>query len=160
MDEAERLARLLNAKEKGIRAEAARSLGALGEPALPVLIVALQNPDWVVRYRAVEALGRIPGSRIDDLLIHALDDPRDHVRYMAAKVLGNRRVSRSATYLELRLKDENEYVRKSVARALGEIAVPTSRPALESALRTEFSEGVRQALHTALIALQESEYRP
>jgi len=153
MDEVERLGRMLRAKEKGVRADAARALGVLGEPALPVLLLALQDPDWVVRYRAVEGLGFIKGSRIDSLLLPALDDPRDHVRYMAAKLLGIRQASGAVKYLERLLGDENEYVRRSAAKALGEIAVPTSRTALEVALHGETDEGVRKALHIALMAL-------
>lgn len=156
MNEAERLGQMLRAKKKEVRADAARALGVIGEPALPVLLLALQDPDWVVRYRAVEALGLIKGSRIDGLLLPVLDDPRDHVRYMAAKMLGVRRVPGAAKHLERLLGDENVYVRKSAAKALGEIAVPASRTALEVALHRETEEGVRTALYIALRALRGS----
>lgn len=157
IDEAERLARLLRAKDKDTRAAAARALGDLGELAIPVLLTALQDPDWFVRYRAVEALGMIKKNRVDSLLIPALADPRDHVRYMAAKMLGVRHVHGAVKHLEQLLRDENEYVRKSAAKALGEIAVLSSRPALEVALREEISIGVRQVIRTSLTALQGSE---
>lgn len=155
----ERLASSLRSKEKQIRAEAARSLGGLGEAAIPVLLGALHDPDWVIRYRAVEALGMISGMDIDHVLITTLDDSRDHVRYMAAKMLGVRRVSVAVRSLEQRLADSNEFVRKSAATALGEIAHQTSLGALDRALKRESSTGVRLVLLQALRQVRQSEKR-
>jgi HEAT repeat protein len=110
--------------DKGVRAQAAVSLGETGIPAEETLIRLMDNHDWKIRYRAAEALGMIPGERAVPALVDALEDEKDHVRYMAAKSLGIRRDGRALAPLTACLKDENEYVRNAAAKALGMITAP------------------------------------
>jgi HEAT repeat protein len=110
--------------DKGVRAQAAVSLGEMGVPAEETLVRLIANQDWKIRYRAAEALGMIPGKRGVPALVNALGDEKDHVRYMAAKSLGIRGDGRAVAPLTACLNDENEYVRNAAARALGMIAGP------------------------------------
>jgi HEAT repeat protein len=113
--------------DKGVRAQAAVSLGETGTTAEETLIRLMGNHDWKIRYRAAEALGMIPGTRAVPALIKALEDEKDHVRYMAAKSLGQRRDGRAVAPLNARMKDENEYVRNAAAKALKMIAGSSSQ---------------------------------
>jgi HEAT repeat protein len=141
---------LLYAEQKEIRKEAVQALAARGMEAIPALTRVLADPDWVVRYRAVEALGMIPDPAVDPLLLTALRDSRDHVRYMGAKMLGIRKVKESAVQLAERLTDENEFVRRAAAAALGAIGDRGVRKALEAALSKESSIRVRGELEASL----------
>ncbi len=112
------LARALHDPAKDVRAAAAAELASIGQPAIGALIDALADSDWVVRYRAAEALGSIRDGRSVSALIQALGDRRDHVRYMAARGLGNLGERRAIGPLSAALADENEFVRRAVKEAL------------------------------------------
>ena len=135
----------LHAKQKEVRARAMEALAARGPSALPVLEEALRDPDWVVRYRAVEALGKMRDPQVRALLLEALEDPRDHVRYMAAKGLGLGRVDEAVPALVRHLWDENEFVRKQSVVSLGQIGGAPYR-VLREALDGETSPRVRDEL--------------
>jgi FOG: HEAT repeat len=149
----------LQASQKEIRAEAARKLGQSGARAVPGLLKALQNANWVVRYRAVEALTAIADPRVDTALIKSLNDKRDHVRYMAAKGLGFRNVPAASTPLLGALQDENEFVRICVARSLAQGRYPGALAALQEAIRNETIPRVAEEMGKARDRLQECENR-
>ncbi len=151
--EIQRLLADLHASHKEVRAEAARRLGRIGNPAVPFLLESLREEDWVVRYRAAEALSPIADPRVDPALITALNDSRDHVRYMAAKGLGTRRTSTALVPLIRSLGDENEFVRRCVARALGMLGDPEAREALRERIGTEPVNGVKEEMKRALLQL-------
>ncbi len=136
--------------EKDVRAQAMRSLVAIGSPSVKPLSPALRDEDWRVRYRAAEALGLIADPAGFDPLVAALSDEKDHVRYMAAKGLGKLRDLRAVPFLIALQSDENEYVRRSVAVSLGAIGGEQAARALDGALDTETCEGVRDAIAAAL----------
>lgn len=115
------LAAALDDPDKGVRAQAAVSLGETGAAAESTLVQLLGNENWRVRYRAAEALGMIPGRRNNPALIQALGDEKDHVRYMAAKALGACGDMHALASLVTCLQDENEYVRSAAARAIEQI---------------------------------------
>jgi HEAT repeat protein len=146
----------LHASRKEVRAEAARRLGQAGTPALSGLCQALQDVNWVVRYRAVEALSAIPDPTVDLVLITALGDERDHVRYMAAKGLGIRKVQAALVPLIRTLGDENEFVRISAARALALLGNPGSIPALRERVELEPVERVKEEMKKALDQIDHS----
>jgi HEAT repeat protein len=140
----------LHDSRKDVRAEAARMLGKAGAPALPGLLQAVCDPDWVVRYRALEALAEIRDPRVDPVLIASLHDDRDHVRYMAAKALGARRIHQALTPLLSGLRDENEFVRLSITRSLAALGDRGAVPALREALQRETAERVKAEIQNAL----------
>lgn len=104
--------------EKAVRAQAARALAAIGEPAAGRLITLLNDPDWKVRYRAAEALGTMKSRTSVPYLIKRLSDEKDHVRYMAAKSLGLIGDPLALSPLTDAQDDENPYVRKIVNNSL------------------------------------------
>ena len=140
----------LHDSDKQVRLQATIALAALGEPAVPELLVLLWDDDWKVRYRAAEALGMIKSHYAIIPLVKALDDQKDHVRYMAVKSLGET-ADRSATEpLIRRLKDGNEYVRRISVVSLKKIGGPAGVAAIRSAFEDESSEKVRNAMKDAL----------
>jgi HEAT repeat protein len=112
------LARALHDPVKEVRAAAVAGLASVGKPAIGALTEALADGDWVVRYRAAEALGSIRDELSVSALIQALEDERDHVRYMAAKGLGRQGERRARGPLSEALADENEFVRRAAREAL------------------------------------------
>jgi hypothetical protein len=112
------LAQALRDPSKEVRAAAAAALASAGPPALGVLEAALADGDWVVRYRAAEALGAIRDPRSVSALLRTLGDGRDHVRYMAAKGLGRLGARGAAGPLRAALADENPFVRRAARAAL------------------------------------------
>jgi HEAT repeat protein len=120
------LARALHDPVKEVRAAAAAGLASAGRPAISALTEALADGNWVVRYRAAEALGFIRDERSVAALIRALEDRRDHVRYMAAKGLGRLGDKRAGGPLSAALADGNEFVRRAAGEALASIGEKTA----------------------------------
>jgi HEAT repeat protein len=112
------LARALHDPVKDVRAAATAGLASVGRPAIDALTEALADGNWIVRYRAAEALGSVRDERSVTALILALEDRRDHVRYMAAKGLGRLGDRRARGPLSAALADENEFVRRAAREAL------------------------------------------
>jgi len=115
------LAHALHDPAKDVRAAAGAALASIGHTAIGALNEALADGDWVVRYRAAEALGAIRDERSVSALIKALGDRRDHVRYIAARGLGNLGERRAIGPLSAALADENEFVRRAVKGALASL---------------------------------------
>ncbi len=115
------LAQALRDPVKEVRAAAAGALASRGPPAIDALIGSLTDGNWVVRYRAAEALGFIRDERSVSALIQVLGDSRDHVRYMAAKGLGRLGDRRAVGPLTASLNDENEFVRRAANEALASL---------------------------------------
>lgn len=137
-----------------VRAQAATSLGDIGDPSVDPLTFLMNDPDWKVRYRVAEALGITGSKKGVPILITMLDDPKDHVRYMAAKALGVTGSGNAEVALVARLGDENEFVRRSAATALGKTGGITAKEALTHSLARETSEDVRKVIVTALQSLE------
>jgi len=76
--------------EKAVRLEATDSLVAIGRPAVPSLIKALESPDVAVRRHAVVTLGKLGPLAADAVpkLKRLADDPDQEVRALAASALG------------------------------------------------------------------------
>lgn len=120
---------------------------------------AVSNPNWVVRYRALEALTIIPDSRVDPLLINALHDERDHVRYMAAKGLGNRKVQHAIAPLIQCLEDENEFVRICVVRSLAALGNIKAVPPLQNRIQRETVKRVVEEMKKVLSQFESTDYK-
>jgi HEAT repeat protein len=112
------------------------ALGQMGTPALPALSVAMKDQDPLVRWQAVEALGRIgpPAASMLGAVRLAMDDPNGEVRYAASEVLAKIAPESTATLERLidALKDNR--VHQGTARALagmGAAALPDIVKTLE-----------------------------
>ena len=140
----------LRDQDKRVRAQAAAALAAAGKPALPRLISLLHDDDWVVRYRAAEALGIMKHVESLPSLIEALSDEKDHVRYMAAKSIRELNAVEARDPLIAGLSDQNEFVRGMCARALGRIGGSGAAEALEMALSGETDPRVREIIKDVL----------
>jgi HEAT repeat protein len=80
---------MLAGKDGMIRQEARESLVALGEPAVPSLIEALQDSTSdQLRWEAAKALGEIGDTRSIPPLVKALQDTDTDVAWVAADALG------------------------------------------------------------------------
>jgi HEAT repeat protein len=120
-NEIEYLTALLRDPDKGVREQATMAIVETGEPAVDLLIVLLDDPDWKVRYRAAEALGLMHSQKAVPCLISKLGDGNDHVRYMAAKSLGEIGDCSAEQPLIQRLGDDNEFVRRISTAALAKL---------------------------------------
>jgi hypothetical protein len=101
---------------------AALGLGAIGPPAIPLLVQTLTNRSGSIRMGAVQALNFMHGAEgaILDLL-RCLDDPEPGVRICAAVALGDMRKQpdRVVPKLMERLNDTDGSVRAGAAMAIG-----------------------------------------
>ena len=77
------------------RQDAAFVLGEMRDPeAVPALILAMHNPDALLRKISVEALGKIGGQDAVDVLKAACEDHDPHVARAAGKALNSLNVPR------------------------------------------------------------------
>jgi len=121
-----------------VRRRAAGALGALGdEAAVPVLVVALADPEPVVRAEAARSLGLLRDSRAAPALCRALADPDASVRFYAAYALGEIKDKGTAPALLKALGDPEWCVRDQAAWALRELHDPSIAPAVVKLLGEE-----------------------
>ncbi len=80
---------LLQDKVPAVRDEAGRAIQAIGEASVPPLLQGLQDQDWRIRLRAIEALSLLkPEIAVEPLMRLVKIDPDTAVRQDAVKVLG------------------------------------------------------------------------
>ena len=99
------------------------------------LIAALKSEKWLIRGKAVLALGEIKDQRAVLPLIAALKDEDGSVRSAAAEALGEIKDRRAVEPLIVTLEDKNWAVGMSAATALGKIKDPRAVEPLILALR-------------------------
>jgi phosphoribosyl-ATP pyrophosphohydrolase len=146
-DEVSVLITALKDEDFRVRYDASFALGEIGEPAVEPLIQALKDEDSDVRERAAVALGNIGDKRAVEPLIQALKDEDSDVRERAAVALG--KIGEPAVEPLIRaLKDEDSDVRYNAADALGKIGEPAVEPLIQ-ALKDEYSD-VREKAADAL----------
>ena len=102
-----------------IQLSAAKSLAAIGEPAVDLLISALTSEKALVRIRATQVLGHIGDTRAIIPLTTSLDGPDTDMRKAAAEALGQIGGPETITDLIRLLHDPAEEIRIAGARALG-----------------------------------------
>lgn len=144
----------LRSDSKEERAKFMKALVEAGSSAVPKLMYLLNDPDWVVRYRAAEALGGIGDTAAVDALIISTCDTKDHVRYMATKSLGSFSDTRIHPVLVRMLSDDHCYTRRMAASGLGLSGDISAVPALLEAIGTESDTDTRQAMESALADLK------
>lgn len=111
---------LLRDNSEDVRIIVVDTLEKIGKPGVPALIEALQyNDNWMVRYSAAIALGRIGASNeeVVPALINALRDKDEYVSSEAADSLG-KMGKMAVPNLINALQDKDGYVRNKAADAL------------------------------------------
>jgi len=120
---------LLQDKVKAVRVEAAAGLAHIGEAAVPSLLAALQQKEWLVKLHAIEALGKIKSkASVEPLLSMLFNDPDMAVRTDAARSLGEIGDPRAVEFLLMALDDLE--IRPVAVEALGKIGDRRAVPAL------------------------------
>jgi len=115
------------------RKQLVEALGAVGTPAVPLLIQALGDWDEDVCRAAAEALGAIGDPQAIPALIQALGDDWDAVRRAAAEALVKIGTPAVSPLIQA-LGDDWDAVRRAAAWALGKLGDPQAVPALIKAL--------------------------
>jgi HEAT repeat protein len=139
-----RLRTMLLEQNDGVAADVpARTLGAIGEAAIPVLLEALSHPDFQVCACAMDALANMgpQASHAVPAILQRLNHKEGHVRFVAAKSLASFPEASDATVPELMraLQDPEEIVRQQVVQTLGKLGRRSSAawPALLEARRDQ-----------------------
>ncbi len=102
----------------GASEEAWRVLGALGRPAVPLVIRALPEAAWLGRSHLVAALAESGVAEVEPVLLAAGDDPSWAVREAAARGLAKGISPRAAEVLALLSRDASWRVRATACRSL------------------------------------------
>ena len=97
------------------------------------LAEALENPDWRVRYAALERLK--PDPRHLPLIVRALDDEKFSIRRLATVYLGDIGAPDALPYLYRMLKDPSAPVRRTAGDCLSDIGDPGAIGPMCEALR-------------------------
>ncbi|BAC88922.1 HEAT repeat domain-containing protein [Gloeobacter violaceus] len=116
---------LNNDKDASVRAEAAGSLGSLGDiRAVEYLLRAYyEDIDWIVRYSAVVSLGQLRDERGYPVLRDAIASDTDMIRDAAISALGELGNARALDVLLPLVPNPDPEVRRRIAQALGLIAL-------------------------------------
>jgi HEAT repeat protein len=144
----------LRDNDKNVRAYNTQKLAEMGQEAVPYLLPLLSDPDWVIRYRASEALGLIQDPETIDPLIDLTTDEKDHVRYMAAKSLGWMEDPRVVPVLIRLLSDSHSYTRKIAASGLSKKRDLRALTPLKKAYESESDTLARENLNDAICRLE------
>lgn len=106
-----------------IRVKARNELVATGKPALFSLIEALRDPNHLVRWEAVKALGEIGDPEAAPSLVEALEDEEFEVRWRAAEALMrlNKKGLRPLLHALIRHAD-SAFLREGAHHVLHELA--------------------------------------
>ncbi len=119
----------LGEDDADVRARACHALGVIGNPESgPVLVRALEDPEWPVRAMAAKALGLIRHRDAIESLCAALRDRQWWVRSNAAEAL-RRMGPRGMDALERMLDDTDTYARHQAVLMLQESGVVDERVA-------------------------------
>ena len=147
--------------EPGIHSSdyAQHALRRIGKPAIPELIKALYNDDWIGssvrcgRWRAAWTLGQLGDPDAVPGLTKALGEVGDDVRASVASALGRIGDAAAVPYLIERLRDDPMFkVRQWSLFALGRIADASAVPGLITSGLTDPDPRIRRG---SIIALEE-----
>jgi HEAT repeat protein len=155
---------LENHEYRATRRRAAEFLGDRGATeAIPNLLNALKDPEYVVQKAAAEALTKVGDEKLFEPLMENLSSPRSHVREYSAYVLGHlakgkdhREILDVIEALEGLAKDESNLVRDQVFNALLEIGAPACKGIFVEGMKDEDPD-VRRHSANALAKIKGSE---
>jgi Arc/MetJ family transcription regulator len=156
-DEVSVLISALEDEDNGVRRDAAKALGEMGDSRAlePLILVLLEDDDKYVRADVARALGVLGDTgAVEPLMQALLEDEDSSVRDNAAEALGVLGDSRAVEPLiQALLEDEESSVRIEAAKALGEIGDNRAVEALTQALEDE-DASVRYWAQKALDMIQ------
>ncbi|MDH4163981.1 MAG: HEAT repeat domain-containing protein [Nitrospirota bacterium] len=135
-----------------IRDKAADTLAAIGKPALPKLLKALNNQRDDVVICACVSLGRIKDPAAIDPLIRTLQHRAARVRESALEALGALQSSRASDSIVPLLKDPDEQVREKALLVMGDLRDPRVIDGLILGLKSR-NDKVTSASYRALVAI-------
>jgi HEAT repeat protein len=143
------------------RAYGARLLGESqqnADSAVPHLLNALEDPSYLVRRRAAEALGKIGDDRAVKPLMDVLQRGTEYpeVRSRAVEALGQLKAAEAVEPLMESLTGMVWNVRYQAVIALGRIGDPAARDAVEQVVRYDPNFSVRAVARAALQKLEET----
>ncbi|NMO97265.1 virulence factor [Paenibacillus lemnae] len=118
---------------------------------------ALKDPDWRVRYAAIDVLE--PEERHIPLLQAALKDDKMQIRRMAVVYLGDLRTPQSMELLYQAMSDESPAVRRTAGDTLSDIGDPAATPVMMQSLKDN-SKIVRWRAARFLYEVGTEEARP
>ena len=138
---------LANSEDPWDKEDAVTALAESGQPhvAVPLIRIALTDPDEDLRLAAVEALGNLGGDEAAEVLVMALRDEASLIREVAIETLEAIGGDQAAQSLVIALDDEDAYLRKRTVDALAEIGSPSALQLLEYAWAAADDESVRAA---------------
>lgn len=137
-------AKVLKLPDESLRRQAAMALAEIGDEAVDLLLIALEDPDTEVRIPAVVGLGEFGSERAFETLLDVLKkDPKNTVRMAAAESLGKLGLPAAIEPLKEALKDQYLLVNIGAAIGLHELGVPGMVHELESTLQKNKAPGLR-----------------
>jgi len=105
------LIEMLSSKDSIIRQKARKSVVDLGKPAVPLLILALQNSKLDhLRWEAAKSLGAIGDVRSIPSLVKSLEDSDIDVAWLAAEALGKFKKAAWPALLHALIKSEKDSI--------------------------------------------------
>ncbi len=138
----------LNNESIDVRKNATGALIKIGEPAVEMIIDALEDENWRVRWHSAEILGELKDDRAVKPLIKALNDENNGVR--SNSIIALSEIGEPAVEVLINvLKDDNWRVRLHSAEILGEIKDDRAVKPLKEALNDDNND-VRRAAYTAI----------
>jgi HEAT repeat protein len=151
-----KLVTALSSPDDLTRVKARRELVATGKPALPLLVEALRDPNYLVRWEAVKALGEIGDPETSPALVKALEDEEFEVRWLAAKGLVGMNVKGLKPLFEALIqRADSAFLREGAHHVLHDLAKGELRPYLAPVLiALEDFEPTVQVPRAALHAME------
>jgi HEAT repeat protein len=101
---------LLSSSDDLARTRACKSLIATGRAAVPLLVKALENSNYLGRWEVIKALGEIGDPTAAPALVRALEDKKFEVRWVAAEGLTKMDIAGLKTLLQALIKDANSAI--------------------------------------------------
>ena len=154
-------AKVLKLPDESLRREAAKALAEIGDEAVALLLVALNDQDAYVRISAVVGLGEFGGERALETLLDVLKkDPKNSVRMAAAESLGKLGVPTAIEPLKEALADQYLLVNIGAAIGLHTLGVAGMINELESILQKNKAPALRYQNARAYLLLGDSDAIP
>ncbi len=125
----------LGSPDDGKRVKARQSLVSKGKAALPSLIEALRNKEYLVRWEAAKALGEMGDPQAAPALVEALEDKEFDVRWLAAEGLIQLNVNGIKPLLQaLEKRRDSEFLREGAHHVFHDLAKGALRKTLRPVL--------------------------
>ena len=128
-----------------VRANAAKSLGAIGDPGSIDALVDALHDEFPIRCRAVVSLGVLHDDAALPAISALLRDPAPEIRYHAVGALMEVNPPNALSLIEPLIDDPNSMVRRGVAKALEKLGDPRAAELLEDSAKRKLSRRMRDA---------------